>query len=44
MSSALPTHARAVVVGGEWQNRRHIDPNFYVGKGKVDELLAARLT
>ena len=22
-------------VGAEWQNRRHVDPNWYVGKGKV---------
>jgi GTP-binding protein HflX len=30
------------VVGAEWQNRRHVDPNTYVGKGKVEELIAAR--
>ncbi|MEO8207459.1 MAG: GTPase HflX [Chloroflexota bacterium] len=38
----LATTAGAVVVGAEWQNRRHIDPNWYVGKGKAEELVAAR--
>jgi len=38
----LATTAGAIVVGAEWQNRRHIDPNWYVGKGKAGELLAAR--
>jgi GTP-binding protein HflX len=38
----LATTAGAVVVGAEWQNRRHIDPNWYVGKGKAEELLAAK--
>jgi GTP-binding protein HflX len=40
--SALADTAGAEVVGAEWQNRRHVDPNYYVGKGKVDELVAAR--
>src|SRR5512140_1655305 len=40
--AALADTAGAEVVGAEWQNRRHIDPNFYVGKGKVDELVAAK--
>ncbi len=40
--ASLADTAGAEVVGAEWQNRRHIDPNFYVGKGKVDELVAAR--
>ena len=40
--SSLADTAGAEVVGAEWQNRRHVDPNFYVGKGKVDELVAAR--
>ena len=35
--SSLADTAGAEVVGAEWQNRRHVDPNFYVGKGKVDE-------
>jgi GTP-binding protein HflX len=30
------------VVGAEWQNRRHVDPNWYVGKGKAEELLQAK--
>src|SRR6266542_7083954 len=38
----LATTAGAEVVGAEWQNRRHVDPNWYVGKGKAEELLAAR--
>ncbi len=33
-----PTTAGAEVVGAEWQNRRHVDPNWYVGKGKAEEL------
>ena len=38
----LATTAGAEVVGAEWQNRRHVDPNWYVGKGKAEELVAAR--
>ena len=38
----LATTAGAEVVGAEWQNRRHIDPNWYVGKGKADDLVAAK--
>ncbi len=38
----LATTAGAEVVGAEWQNRRHVDPNWYVGKGKAEELLAAK--
>ena len=34
--------AGAEVVGAEWQNRRHVDPNWYVGKGKAEELVAAK--
>ena len=40
--ASLADTAGAEVVGAEWQNRRHIDPNSYIGKGKVDELVAAR--
>jgi GTP-binding protein HflX len=40
--AALATTAGADVVGAEWQNRRHVDPNWYVGKGKAEELLQAR--
>src|SRR3989304_3954572 len=36
------TTAGAEVVGAEWQNRRHVDPNWYIGKGKAEELVAAR--
>ncbi len=38
----LVTTAGAEVVGAEWQNRRHIDPNWYVGKGKAEELVSAK--
>ena len=40
--AALATTAGAEVVGAEWQNRRHVDPNWYVGKGKAEELVAAK--
>jgi GTP-binding protein HflX len=40
--AALAETAGAQVVGAEWQNRRHADPNWYVGKGKAEELLAAK--
>jgi GTP-binding protein HflX len=40
--SNLATTAGAEVVGAEWQNRRHVDPNWYVGKGKAEELAHAR--
>ena len=30
------------MVGAEWQNRRHVDPNWYLGKGKAEELVSAR--
>jgi len=40
--AALATTAGADVVGAEWQNRRHVDPNWYVGKGKAEELLQAK--
>jgi GTP-binding protein HflX len=38
----LATTAGADVVGAEWQNRRHVDPNWYVGKGKAEELSKAK--
>lgn len=38
----LADTAGAEVVGAEWQNRRHIDPNWYLGKGKAHELLEAK--
>ena len=40
--AALAITAGADVVGAEWQNRRHADPNWYVGKGKAEELLQAK--
>jgi GTPase len=38
----LAITAGADVVGAEWQNRRHVDPHWYVGKGKAAELMAAK--
>jgi GTPase len=38
----LATTAGAEVVGAEWQNRRHVDPNWYIGKGKAEGLVAAK--
>jgi len=40
--ASLAETAGASVVGAEWQNRRHVDPNSYVGKGKAEELVAAK--
>ena len=40
--ASLATTAGADVVGAEWQNRRHVDPNWYIGKGKAEELLQAK--
>ncbi|MBI2776013.1 MAG: GTPase HflX [Chloroflexi bacterium] len=40
--AALAATAGAEVVGAEWQNRRHVDPNWYVGKGKAEDLVAAK--
>jgi GTP-binding protein HflX len=40
--ASLAETAGAEVVGAEWQNRRHIDPNWYLGKGKAQELLEAK--
>src|SRR6187431_3272262 len=40
--AALATTAGGDVVGAEWQNRRHVDPNWYVGKGKAEELVSAK--
>src|SRR5512132_2210402 len=40
--AALATTAGAEVVGAEWQNRRHVDPNWYIGKGKAEELMGAK--
>ncbi len=38
----LALTAGAEVVGAEWQNRRHLDPNWYIGKGKATELVSAK--
>ena len=40
--ASLADTAGAEVVGAEWQNRRHVDPNWYVGKGKAEELVSAK--
>ena len=40
--ASLALTAGAEVVGAEWQNRRHVDPNWYVGKGKAEELVHAK--
>ena len=40
--AALADTAGAVVVGAEWQRRRHVDPAWYVGKGKAQELVEAK--
>ena len=40
--ASLADTAGAEVVGVEWQRRRHADPNWYLGKGKVEELLAIK--
>jgi len=40
--AALADTAGADVVGAEWQNRRHVDPNWYLGKGKAEELVEAK--
>ena len=40
--AALAVTAGAEVVGAEWQNRRHVDPNWYLGKGRAEELVSAR--
>ena len=40
--ASLADAAGAEVVGAEWQNRRHIDPNWYLGKGKAEELANAK--
>src|SRR5258705_3991710 len=38
----LATTAGAEVVGAEWQNRRHADPNWDIGKGKAEEVSQAK--
>ena len=40
--ASLALTAGADVVGAEWQNRRHIDPNWYIGKGKAEDLAGAK--
>ncbi len=41
--ASLADTAGAEVVGVEWQKRRHVDPNWYLGKGKAEELRSAKL-
>ncbi|MFO7534009.1 MAG: GTPase HflX [Candidatus Limnocylindrales bacterium] len=40
--ASLADTAGADVVGAEWQHRRHVDPNWYLGKGKAQELAEAK--
>jgi GTP-binding protein HflX len=40
--ASLVDTAGGEVVGVEWQQRRHVDPTWYVGKGKAQELRGAR--
>lgn len=40
---SLARTAGAEVVGAEWQQRRHPDPDTYIGAGKARELLSAKL-
>jgi GTP-binding protein HflX len=40
--ASLADTAGAEIVGAEWQHRRHVDPNWYIGKGKAEELVAAK--
>ena len=41
--SSLARTAGAEIVGAEWQQRRHADPDTYIGAGKARELLAAKV-
>ena len=41
--ASLARTAGAEVVGAEWQQRRHPDPDTYMGAGKAQELLAAKV-
>ena len=41
--ASLARTAGAEVVGAEWQQRRHPDPDTYIGAGKAQELLAAKV-
>lgn len=41
--ASLARTAGAEIVGAEWQQRRHADPDTYIGAGKARELLAAKV-
>jgi len=41
--ASLARTAGAEVVGAEWQQRRHPDSDTYIGAGKAQELLAAKV-
>lgn len=41
--ASLARTAGAEVVGAEWQQRRHPDPDTYIGAGKAQELIAAKV-
>jgi len=40
--ASLARTAGAEIVGAEWQQRRHADPDTYIGAGKARELIAAK--
>ena len=40
--ASLADTAGAEVVGAEWQHRRHVDPEWYLGKGRAAELATAK--
>lgn len=40
--ASLARTAGAEIVGAEWQQRRHADPDTYIGTGKARELIAAK--
>lgn len=40
--ASLARTAGAEIVGAEWQQRRHADPDTYIGSGKARELIAAK--
>ena len=41
--ASLARTAGAEIVGAEWQQRRHADPDTYIGAGKARELLSAKV-
>lgn len=41
--ASLARTAGAEIVGAEWQQRRHADPDTYLGAGKAKDLLSAKV-